>query len=185
MDIFPGKMKLNTVFPRHKNLKKTKISRRSNKMLNISDDILDNEKKISKKLSHKFNLDELIDIEQRINKNINNKNEGNRSFSTIRPQIKKELLKDYKEQIKREKKFRKLIILPNLTDSSQDESGEEDENLGLELYISSESYFIFFFRYNNSNIYLLFNIFYSYKFSTKKDLYYKRKNCFYFIQYYY
>ena len=169
MDISPGKMKLNTVFPHHKNLKKTKISRRSNKMLNISDDILDNEKKISKKLSHKFNLDELIDIEQRINKNINNKNEGNRSFSTIRPQIKKELLKDYKEQIKREKKFRKLIILPNLTDSSQDESGEEDENLGLELYISSESY----------------NIFYSYKFSAKKDLYYKRKNCFYFIQYYY
>ena len=145
MDISPGKMKLNTVFPHHKNLKKTKISRRSNKMLNISDDILDNEKKISKKLSHKFNLDELIDIEQRIYKNINNKNEGNRSFSTIRPQIKKELLKDYKEQIKREKKFRKLIILPNLTDSSQDESGEEDENLGLELYISSESYFIFFF----------------------------------------
>ena len=145
MDISPGKMKLNTVFPHHKNLKKTKISRRSNKMLNISDDILDNEKKISKKLSHKFNLDELIDIEQRINKNNNNKNEGNRSFSTIIPQIKKELLKDYKEQIKREKKFRKLIILPNLTDSSQDESGEEDENLGLELYISSESYFIFFF----------------------------------------
>ena len=145
MDISPGKKKFDTIFPNNKNHKQAKIARKSNKKHNISFDILENKEKVTKKLSHKFHLDELINIniEQQINKKTNKKNSVRRSSFAFRPQIKKKLLRDYKDQIKREKKYRKLIIMQNLIDSSQDESGEED--VGLELYISSESYFILFF----------------------------------------
>ena len=145
MDISPGKKKFDTIIHNNKNHKQTKIARKPNKKLNISYDILENKEKVTKKLSHKFHLDELINIniEQQINKKTNKKNSVRRSSFAFRPQIKKKLLRDYKDQIKREKKYRKLIIMQNLIDSSQDESGEED--VGLELYISSESYFILFF----------------------------------------
>ena len=145
MDISPGKKKFDTIFPNNKNHKQAKIARKSNKKHNISFDILENKEKVTKKLSHKFHLDELINIniEQQINKKTNKKNSVRRSSFAFRPQIKKKLLRDYKDQIKREKKYRKLIIMQNIIDSSQDESGEED--VGLELYISSESYFILFF----------------------------------------
>ena len=143
MDISPGKKKFDTIFHNNKNHKQAKIARKPNKKLNISYDILENKEKVTKKLSHKFHLDELINIEQQINKKTNKKNSFRRSSFAFRPQIKKKLLRDYKDQIKREKKYRKLIIMMNLIDSSQDESGEED--VGLELYISSESYFILFF----------------------------------------
>ena len=143
MDISPGKKKFDTILPNNQNHKPAKIARKTNKKLNISYDILENKEKVTKKLSHKFHLDELINIEQQINKKTNKKNSVRRSSFAFRPQIKKKLLRDYKDQIKREKKYRKLIIMMNLIDSSQDESGEED--VGLELYISSESYFILFF----------------------------------------
>ena len=68
-----------------------------------------------------------------------------RSSFITRPKIKKELLKEYKEQIKLEKKYRKLKIIENLYDSSEEESEKEDQNISLELYIDSESHFIFIF----------------------------------------
>ena len=57
------------------------------------------------------------------------------------------MLKEYKQQIKLEKKYRKIKITQNLSDSSEEESCEEGQNNGLELYISSESTFIFIFKF--------------------------------------
>ena len=76
---------------------------------------------------------------------------------TLNPKVKKLLLKDYKQDIKREKKYRKIKIINNLNDSSQssEESSEENENIGLNFYISSESNFIFIF----DSILLFFSLF--------------------------
>ena len=76
---------------------------------------------------------------------------------TLNPKVKKLLLKDYKQDIKREKKYRKIKIINNLNDSSQssEESSEENENIGLNFYISSESNFIFIF----DSILLFFSFF--------------------------
>ena len=66
---------------------------------------------------------------------------------TLNPKIKKKLLRDYTKDKKKERKYRKIKIRPNLIDSSQDseESSEEDGDIGINFYISSESLFIFIF----------------------------------------
>ena len=66
---------------------------------------------------------------------------------TLDPKVKKILMNEYKQEIKREKKNRKLKIIPNLSDSFQSSEGssEEGENMGFNFYISSESYFILTF----------------------------------------
>ena len=72
-----------------------------------------------------------------------NEERHNTTF-TLNPQIKKKLLKDYKLEKNKEKKYRKLKIIGNLSDSSQssEESNDEDGNMRYNFYISSESYFI-------------------------------------------
>ena len=72
-----------------------------------------------------------------------NEERHNTTF-TLNPQIKKKLLKDYKLEKNKEKKYRKLKIIRNLSDSSQssEESNDEDGKMRYNFYISSESYFI-------------------------------------------
>ena len=110
--------------------------------LNISDFLVQKKKKLSKNISQKFG--DIINA----NGNTNRKSSEDfiRKVSFIpKSQIKKDFLKDYKEQKKAEKKYRKIKITKNLSDSSEEESEENDENIKLELYISSESHFILFF----------------------------------------
>ena len=85
-----------------------------------------------------------------------NENKHNITF-TLNPKIRKKLLKEYKHEKKKEKKYRKLKIIQNLIDSSQssEESSEEDGNIGLNFYISSESFFILIF----DALILLFSLF--------------------------
>ena len=142
MDMLPQKFNINTALPQNQISEKAESNKyKSSHKLNVSDYFV-NKKKVMKKLSQKFT--DLIIFD---NKKVTNNKEkySRRSSFTLRPQIKKELLKDYKEQIKMEKKYRKIKITNNLSDSEDEESGEEDENQGLEIYISSESSFILIF----------------------------------------
>ena len=144
MELSPKKPKLITMMPTQK-LPETvhAIKRKSHLKLNVSDFLDEKQRRISKKLSQHFGSD-LLDFNQKYKKNKENKI-GRRASFTLKPKIKKELLKDYKAQLKIEKKYRKLAITQNLFDSSFEESGEENEDKGLDIYISSESYFILVF----------------------------------------
>ena len=144
MELSPKKPKLITMMPTQKPPETVHaIKRKSHLKLNVSDFLDEKERRISKKLSQHFGSD-LLDFNQKYKKNKENKI-GRRTSFTLRPKIKKELLKDYKAQLKIEKKYRKLAITQNLFDSSFEESGEENEDKGLDIYISSESYFILIF----------------------------------------
>ena len=144
MDLHNKSKKFNTVLPinnkKIEHEKETKKKPKHSNKLNISDFLPDRKKKLSKKFSQKFNFDFIEE-----NKKIPTKNYFNRraSFMNV-AHIKQVLLKDYKDEIKKEKKFRKLKIIENLSDS-EDESDEEEQNAELELYISSESNFILIF----------------------------------------
>ena len=169
MDFHVEKRNLNTMMPNL--MKKDKYNlekQKTNHRLNISDYFLIKKKRKSKKHTELMNLYE---------KNIINKDTFHRRSSfNYRPQIRKVLLKEYKEQIKMEKKYRKIKLTNNLSDSIEDESGEEDENIGLEIYISSESIFILIF-----DILITFFTFYSLLFiplnrAERKNYYTKEKN---------
>ena len=95
------------------------------------------------------NLFESLMNSEKDNNPINEAENGkqNKTFY-INLKIKKKLLKDYKEDIKAEKKNRKLKKTKNLDDSFDDNeecSSDEEENIRYNFYISSDSNFIFFF----------------------------------------
>ena len=137
--------KLITITTHHKKAHNNShiLRHKSSHKLNISDFTIEKQKRLSKRISKKFG-DSILNFNEL---NMQNKKEShaqNISF-TKKPKIKKVLLKEYKEQIKLEKKFRELKIVQNLYDSSEEESEKEDQNVKLELYIDSESYFILIF----------------------------------------
>ena len=79
-----------------------------------------------------------------------NEEEDNKQYKSfyLNLKIKKKLLKDYKEDIKAEKKYRRIKKIKNLDDSFDDNeecSSDEEENIRYNFYISSDSKFIFFF----------------------------------------
>ena len=145
MEMPQQNQKLITVMPHQKKIQENShtMKHKPNQKLNVSDYIVEKKKKLSKKLSQHFG-DLILDFNE---KNTSNKKEtyDRRGSFITRPKIKKVLLKEYKEQLKLEKKFRKLKIIENLYDSSEEESAEEDQNVSLELYLDSESYFILIF----------------------------------------
>ena len=180
MDILQGRPKLTTVLPVPNNTGHINIiKKKSYHKLNISDYINEKQKKLSKKYSQKFDLEDLVNISKK-NINENKRRYGRRSSYNYNAEIKKELLKDYREQIKKEKKYRKLKIIENLSDSSYDESGEEDKDIGLEIYISSESNFILIF-----DILIIFFTFYLFLFIpiklAQRKYYYIEENKIYAI----
>ena len=145
MEIPQPNQKMTTIKSHQKKMHKEpkNFGQKSNNKLNISDYISVNKKRLSKKLSQKFG-DIILNLNDK--NDSNNKNTYTRKGSFVaRPKIKRALLKEYEEQIKLEKKFRKLKIIQNLYDSSEEDSEEEDQNKKLELYIDSESYFILIF----------------------------------------
>ena len=95
MDMLHQKLNINTALPHNKISEKSEANKyKSSHKLNISD-FLVNKKKVMKKLSQKFT--DLINFDEK--KVTNNKEKYvRRSSFTLRPKIKKELLKDYKEQ---------------------------------------------------------------------------------------
>ena len=145
MELPQQTQKMVTVMPQHKKIQENLHiqKHKSSHKLNVSDYVVEKKKQLSKKLSQKFG-DLIFDINQ---KNKSNKKESyvRRGSFVTRPKIKKELLKEYKEQLRIEKKYRKLQIIQNLYDSSEDESEKEEQNVSAELYIDSESYFILIF----------------------------------------
>ena len=145
MELPQQTQKMVTVMPQHKKIQENLHiqKHKSSHQLNVSDYVVEKKKQLSKKLSQKFG-DLIFDINQ---KNKSNKKESyvRRGSFVTRPKIKKELLKEYKEQLRIEKKYRKLQIIQNLYDSSEDESEKEEQNVSAELYIDSESYFILIF----------------------------------------
>ena len=147
MDLPQHNQKLITIMPENKKINNNDnalmLKKKSNNKLNISDYITVNKKRLTKKLSQKYG-DLPLNLNEKNNKDKKEILARVGSFNK-KPKIKKELLKEYNEQLKIEKKFRKLKIIQNLYDSSEDESAEEDENVNLELYIDSESYFILIF----------------------------------------
>ena len=112
----PDNPKLITMMPTRKPTEEVHTTKRKSPIkMNVSDFLDEKKKRISKKLSDHFG--DLI-------LNFNEKNDSNKKESYIRrgsfitrPKIKKELLKEYKEQIKLEKKYRKLKIIDNFYDS--------------------------------------------------------------------
>ena len=88
---------------------------------------------------------------------INTSEDKHNTTFTINPKIKKILLKDYKHTKKKEKKYRKIRIIPNLIDSSQssEESSEDDGNIGVNIFIPNDSYFILIF----DSLLLFFSLF--------------------------
>ena len=59
-------------------------------------------------------------------------------------------MKDYNEDLKAEKKYRKIKKTKNLDDSLDDNeecSSDEEQNIRYNFYISSDSNFIFFLIY--------------------------------------
>ena len=95
------------------------------------------------------NLFESLMNSEQDNNPINEAENGkqNKTFY-INLKIKKKLLKDYKEDIKAEKKYRKIKKIKNLDDSfddNEENSSDEEENIRYNFYISSDSNFIFFF----------------------------------------
>ena len=88
---------------------------------------------------------------------INTSESKHNTTFTINPRIKKILLKDYKHTKKKEKKYRRIRIIPNLIDSSQssEESSEDDGDIGVNIFIPSESYFILIF----DSLLLFFSLF--------------------------
>ena len=142
--MLPQKNNINTILPHNKNSEKAQSNKRkSSHKLNASD-FLVNKKKVMKKMSKKFT--DLINLNEKNTNNISNKPKIIRRGSfTLRNHIKNNLLKEYKDQLRMEKKYRKIIITNNLSDSMEEESAEEDENTGLKIYISSESTFILIF----------------------------------------
>ena len=180
MDILQGRPKLTTVLPVPNNTGHINIiKKKSYHKLNISDYINEKQKKLSKKYSQKFDLEDLMNISKK-NINENKRRYARRSSYNYNAEIKKELLKDYREQIKKEKKYRKLKVIENLSDSSCDESGEEDKDIGLEIYISSESNFILIF-----DILIIFFTFYLFLFIpiklAQRKYYYIEENKIYAI----
>ena len=150
----PDNPKLITMMPTRKPTEEVHtIKRKSPTKMNVSDFLDEKKKRISKKLSQHFGSD-LLDFNSSSKKNKEPKY-GRRASFTLKPKIKKELLKEYKQQLRMEKKYRKLVITQNLFDSSFEESGEENDDVGLEIYISSESYFILVF-----DIFITFFTFY-------------------------
>ena len=144
MELPPDKPKLITIMPTQKPKEAVDaIKMKSHSKLNVSDMLDEKQRRISKKLSLHFGSD-LLDFNQKNKKN-KVSNIGRRGSFTLKPKIKTALLKDYKAQLKIEKKYRKLAITQNLFDSSFEESGEENEDEVLDIYISSESYFILIF----------------------------------------
>ena len=144
MELSPDKPKLITMMPTKKHIEVTHTTKRKSHLkLNLSDYLDDKQRRISKKLSQHFGSD-LLDFVQKKKKN-KDSNYSRRTSFVVKSKIKKVLLKDYKAQLKIEKKYRKLAITQNLFDSSFEESGEENEDEGLDIYISSESYFILAF----------------------------------------
>ena len=137
--------KMVTVLPQNKKIQDNFhiTKHKSSHKLNVSDYIVEKKKKLSKKLSQKFG-ELILDFNQKNNSN-QKETYVRRSSFVKKPKIKNVLLKEYKEQIRLEKKFRKLQIIQNLYDSSEEESEKEDQNVSLELYIDSESYFILIF----------------------------------------
>ena len=104
MDMLPQKFNINTALPQNQISEKAESNKhKSSHKLNVSDYFV-NKKKVMKKLSQKFT--DLIIFD---NKKVTNNKEkySRRSSFTFRPQIKKELLKDYKEQIKMKKNIEK------------------------------------------------------------------------------
>ena len=133
MELSPDKPKLTTIMPTKKPPDAVHTTKRKSHLKqNLSDFLDDKQKRISKKLSQHFGND-LIDFNHNKKKNKDAKYVRRSSFF-LRPQIKKVLLKDYKAQLKIEKKYRKLVITQNLFDSSFEESGEENEDEGLDIY---------------------------------------------------
>ena len=158
MDIHLEQPKLVTVIPQQKTDINSHASKhKSINKINVSDYIVQKKKKLSKKLTKQFG--DIINFKEKKNNNKDTKYTRKSSF-TIKSRIKKDLLKEYKQQIKLEKKYRKIKITQNLSDSSEEESCEEGQNNGLELYISSESTFIFIFDIliAFSSFYLIFFI---------------------------
>ena len=142
MELPQQKQKLKTIIPHHNKAHDNShiMKHKSSHKLNISDYIVEKRKRLPEKLSQKFG-DLILDLNKKHESNIK-ESYIRRSSYINKPKIKKVLLKDYKEQIRREKKYRKLKIIENLYDSSEDDSADEDQNIGLELYINSESNFI-------------------------------------------
>ena len=142
MELPQQKQKLKTIIPHHNKAHDNIhiMKHKSSHKLNISDYIVEKKKRLPEKLSQKFG-DLILDLNKKHESNIK-ESYIRRSSYINKPKIKKVLLKDYKEQIRREKKYRKLKIIENLYDSSEDDSADEDQNIGLELYINSESNFI-------------------------------------------
>jgi hypothetical protein len=150
----PDNPKLITMMPTRKPTEEVHTTKRKSPIkMNVSDFLDEKKKRISKKLSQHFGSD-LLDFNSSSKKNKEPKY-GRRASFTLKPKIKKELLKEYKQQLRMEKKYRKLVITQNLFDSSFEESGEENDDVGLEIYISSESYFILVF-----DIFITFFTFY-------------------------
>ena len=145
MELPQQKQKLKTIMPHHNKVQYNShiMKHKSSHKLNISDYIVEKKKRLPEKLSQKFG-DLILDLNKKHSSNTKESYIRRSSFCN-QPKIKKVLLKDYKEQIRREKKYRKLKIIQNLYDSSEDDSADEDQNIGLELYIDSESNFILCF----------------------------------------
>ena len=112
MELPQQNQKMVTVMPQHKKIQgNINIPKhRSSHKLNVSDYIVEKKKPLSKKLSQKFG-DLILDFNQ---KNKSNKKESyvRRSSFVARPKIKKELLKEYKEQLKIEKKIQEITNNP-------------------------------------------------------------------------
>ena len=170
MELSPEKPKLITIMPQQKVPETVQVIKRKGHIkLNVSDYLGEKEKRISKKLSMHFGSD-LLDFHSNSKKNKEVKY-GRRGSFTFKPKIKKELLKDYKAQLKIEKKYRKLNITQNLSDSSFEESGEENEDIGLDIYISSESYFILVFDIFITFFTFYFLLFIPLKIADRKNYY--------------
>ena len=91
-------------------------------------------------------FESLINIEKDDEEIDNDKQ--NKTFS-INSKIKQKLLKEYNEEQKFEKKYRRIQVISNLYDSLDDNEDitDEEENTGLNFYISSDSTLIFIFDF--------------------------------------
>ena len=113
---------------------------------------------------------------------LNNSDDKHNITFTLNPKIKKILMRDYKQERKKEKKYRKMKIIPNLVDSfqSSEESNEENGNIGFNFYISSDSYFILIFDILLL-IFSLYNVFFIPLKLAEKKYFCKNENNLYII----
>ena len=105
MELPQQKQKLKMIIPHHNKAHDNShiMKHKSSHKLNISDYIVEKKKRLPEKLSQKFG-DLILDLNKKHESNIK-ESYIRRSSYINKPKIKKVLLKDYKEQIRREKKI--------------------------------------------------------------------------------